>query len=76
MAHGVYTAYSICVYRTHVFPAKRRFAAFTVNVGDSMQTCQQNPLFRLPATNVYAVNKQHINGKNMCCILNLVREWM
>ena len=42
---------------THVFPAKRRFAAFTVNVGDSMQTSQQNPLFRLSTTNVYAANK-------------------
>jgi len=35
-----------------IFPAKGGFTAFTENVSNSMETCQQDPLFRWAASNI------------------------
>lgn len=42
---------------THVFPSQRCFTALAINVGDCVQSCQQNPFLGWTATNIHPARK-------------------
>jgi hypothetical protein len=51
-------------FKTHIFPSKRRFTAFTINVSNSMESRQQNTFLCLALRNIHTVNCEKINRKN------------
>lgn len=42
--------------RTYIFPSQWRFTALAINVGNSVESRQQNALFRLSASDIHSVD--------------------
>lgn len=42
---------------TYVFPSQRCFTALAINVGDCMQSCQQNPFLGWTTTDIHPARK-------------------